>query len=1087
MYDEETAALIRSTPPLSDLDRDRLPERLSEAFAKIATARTRLRGQSAPDHDVIKLIGEMQRLALANEALVASAPTREDRAAAAFVAGSAYQLCFNARNVGRDQQIDSYLEGRSISPDLSAMLLFLIAEATADSSELATRVSMRDMPALERALIDALKSLASGNLVAITSAALPGRSVVAGTDANAAATALFYRILIGIRTLASEILGADNAEPGKAIEIFRAIRELSIVSPEGKSKTVWLRADRGVFAGPYHLASLLVAVAGDLAESAVTAVPPPSGVPKDKWLKGMKSVARARPYLWRNHRQAIDAGYLEPEISAAVSFPTGAGKSTLAELKIRATLLLDKKVIFLAPTNALVGQTTRSLRRSFKGASIGQERLEETGLLSEDEDLPQIFVMTPEACLAQMSIEPSVFEEVGLLVFDECHLLHTEDENTRRPLDAMLCLLNFAALVPEADLLLLSAMMKNTEEIAGWVGEVTGRKCLALSLPWKPTRQLRGCVVYPQADVVALQGALRKAKAAGKTRSPSQKDKARLSSTPLAFFGLKQTWSTRQTIDYSLVSLLHEQVQLSASAQYWSLTPNAGVVSTKIAAAAAASGIKTLVFFQTIPNAVATKNRFVDELGAHTIPLTEEEQEWFDTTVLELGGAEHCYIDVAQGNLVSPAVVHHGLLLPEERQLCESLFQRPNGAAIMAATPTVAQGMNFPSELVIIAEDSRFDTAANRREILEAQELLNAAGRAGRAGQNANGIVLVIPGRVVGIDIDDAKIGVHWDTLQKVFGQSDQCLVIDDPLTAMLDRIHSNATGFEDLQRYAIARLSTGGLESSLKKTLASFRARQTGEDDWIASRVASAVAFHKRQSPESDIELAVHQVSSTLGIALPVVTRLATDLTEQVIKTNETVTDWRNWLFDWIEANAELFDQAFRPSTVNELFNAAFAATQESKTRAKVALPVLRRLTDLWMRAKPLKDLQLAFGTKPDKLKSCIDARRFVVRMVPELAHLFGLPSFLIQRKAENEADLTEPPGALARLGVCVRQGFSSVEHAALAYYLRPQKLSRRQVQRELKKIRPYLKSPAGVESWDQTVLRIESAIMTEVNARTA
>lgn len=174
-----------------------------------------------------------------------------------------------------------------------------------------------------------------------------------------------------------------------------------------------------------------------------------------------------------------------------------------------------------------------------------------------------------------------------------------------------------------------------------------------------------------------------------------------------------------------------------------------------------------------------------------SIKLTNEEREWLATSKLEIGGIDHLFIDVDEGNLVSPCVVHHGLLLPEERQLCESLYQRADGATAMAATSTVAQGMNFPSELVIIAEDSRFDEAKDRREVLQAQELLNAAGRAGRACQNANGIVLVIPGKVVGIDIDDAKIGGHWAELRKVFGQSDQCLEIDDPLTAILDRIHA--------------------------------------------------------------------------------------------------------------------------------------------------------------------------------------------------------------------------------------------------------------------------------------------------------
>ena len=114
-----------------------------------------------------------------------------------------------------------------------------------------------------------------------------------------------------------------------------------------------------------------------------------------------------------------------------------------------------------------------------------------------------------------------------------------------------------------------------------------------------------------------------------------------------------------------------------------------------------------------------------------------------------MGGADHLYMKVEEGRVKTASAVHHGLLLPDERRLVESLYKRPNELKVLAATSTVAQGMNFPSELVIIGEDSRFDKVTDTKEILEAQELLNAAGRAGRAGQNATGIVLVVPGKVM--------------------------------------------------------------------------------------------------------------------------------------------------------------------------------------------------------------------------------------------------------------------------------------------------------------------------------------------------
>lgn len=1080
MYDTDTADLIRRTPQLDGLDRERLPEQLSEAFAKIAAARMRLRNGSVVDQDVLNLIGEMQRLALANEALVASAPDRTDRASAAFVAGSAHQLCFNARSIRGDFEAASYLEERSISPDLAAMLLFLIAEATADATEVALRPLKEDTPPVERELIEALKSLARGELASITATDIISRDVVTGDDAHAAASALYYMILRGVRSLALELL-AEDGEPGQAIEIFRRVQSLAVPTG-GAEGPAWLRTDLGAFSGPYHLASLLIAAATDLSDSAVTSVPPPGGVPAAKWRRAMNKLAQARPFLWRNHIEAISKGYLEPEVSAAVSFPTGAGKSTLAELKINATLLLDKKVIFLAPTNALVGQTTNALRRTFAGSKIGRDQVDQFGFREIDEELPEIFVMTPESCLAYMGMDPTVFEDVGLLIFDECHLLHADEEG-RRALDAMLCMLNFGALVPAASFLLLSAMMKNTDEIAGWIKEMTGRDCLALSLSWKPTRQLRGCVVYPNEDVAMFRSNLRQSRLSGRTKAPSTADKAGLVTSPLALFGLKQTWATRETIDYSLVSLLSDNVTLSASSTTWQPTPNAGVVSTKIAAAAASSGIKTLIFFQTIPNAVATKNRFSDELGPTKVPLTDEEKRWFKTAADELGGEVHSFVDIIGSELASPAVVHHGLLLTEERNLCESLFRRGDGASIMAATPTVAQGMNFPSELVIIAEDSRFDADANKREILEAQELLNAAGRAGRAGQNANGIVIVIPGRLVDIDVEDSKIGNHWATLQQVFGQSDQCLVIDDPLVAVLDRIHAGASEAEDLQRYAIGRLSAGGLEPSLKKSLAAYRARRNGREEWLKERLESAIEFHAKQSPETDGETAILQVSSMLGAPFEVVQRLSTDLTDEVVAANTSVKDWRLWMFDWIDKNSDLFDQIFRRSTIDEFFDVKFAALQDSRTRAAKALPVLRELTRLWMRGATLKKLEIAYGTKQNKVKTCLNARRFALRIAPELAYLFGLPALLLQRReTANEQEPVEAPAVVTRLGICVRMGYRSAETAAVAS--RQPSLSRRAVRKRFDQIVPHLAAGTKGEVWSTVLARVETAAIAQVMA---
>lgn len=136
----------------------------------------------------------------------------------------------------------------------------------------------------------------------------------------------------------------------------------------------------------------------------------------------------------------------------------------------------------------------------------------------------------------------------------------------------------------------------------------------------------------------------------------------------------------------------------------------------------------------------------------------------------------------ADGTLQTGAASHHGLLLREERELHESLFRRPDGIKVLFATSTLAQGMNLPSEVVIISGDSRFDPQADKMQKLEAHELLNAARRAGRAREVAQGLVLLVPSKVIDFDDQNNQINDHWMDLQTIFEQADQCLIIDDPL-----------------------------------------------------------------------------------------------------------------------------------------------------------------------------------------------------------------------------------------------------------------------------------------------------------------
>lgn len=1041
VFDPITAELIASSPALAGLDLNALPKKLTEAFAEIIAARIRLRGarDDTASAELATALAEARRLAAAHEAFVALLPERENRRAAAFVAASAHQLVMLGEE-SKGQRTTSYVDGLSIAPEVSATLLFLVAEAHADAAESAKRIraDSEGHSHVERTLLLAIKLLALGKLREASRLPLPAIDLELESP-ELAVQALLLEILKGVRSIATRLLlRIDAGGITPASEFFQRVKELSV----GRLEDILETGDPiySLFPGPLHLANLLMAVERDLIESVVTRIPTPNGLTEDNWWQVIRRMAGRRPYLWRNHREAISKQYLERGISSAISFPTGGGKSTLAELKIATCLLRDEKVVFLVPTHALVDQTTRALKDTFNTFEIVGDATEDDFSILDTLVLPEVIVTTPERCLMLMSMEPEAFADLGLIVFDECHLLHPRDaERSRRNVDAMLAVLNLTQLAPKADLLLLSAMMKNAEEIAEWVSELTGRSCLALNLAWKPTRQVRGSVVYPAKRIAELNEEL----AAARTAHPKYKNapvavKRQMKAQPFGFFGLLQTWATQNRADYTLLPLLPEEHSFStarAQGGRWYLTPNGNKISATLAAAAASSGLKTLVFVQTIPLAEASARDFHTLLDAPTVTLSDDERELYRLASEEMGGASHCYLKLeVDGAFVGGAASHHSLLLREERQLHEALFKREDGISVLFATSTLAQGMNLPSQVVIISGDSRFDPEVDKMAQLEAHELLNAAGRAGRAGEGSQGVVMIVPSRVVEFDDQSNLINSHWMTLQSIFSQSDQCLVIDDPTTALLDKIHQGTTD-HGMPAYLLSRLPSpdddgdAPLRTLLDRSFAAFRARKRGDHVWIESRIASACAARKQlEPPEADQWL--DGVSGLTGVSVGTLSEIYAifDVPEHSENTIAAV----DALLTWLNGNPANLFELVRPENVQGLFGVEYAKLVTDDERGRYALPVIESMLKRWLMGEPLNMIETAYPNGGDPVK-CEYSRHFVLRLVPDLAFLAGLPARILI--ARNGKDGNEAPicSVLTTLSGAVREGCEGPECLAV------------------------------------------------------
>lgn len=1051
MFDAATAALLRSAPELPGLDPSALPAILTAHYAELSAMR--LRGADTAT-SLSETAWTLERIADTYELVVSLQPDADERAAAAFVAGTARQILARRQLAASDAaMLLPSIDRDRVDPAVAAALLFLASEQYADAHEAAANIPAGNDEQLYEATIlsEQIADLAKGRLVQILERASRWRRAVRYNDLDdRALAALLEALCAGVEMLAAQMLKQPVPEQtgsrfDSAQQAFQRVLSLSSSSANEvlTSDADGAETPDGMaisYPGPYHAASLLLAVARSIQGASLLDAPAPSGANAQVWAEWLRFRAAKFPYLWSNHREAIDKEFHETGISSVVVLPTGAGKTTVSSLKIAGVLARGKKVAFLAPTHALVEQLTEDLQDMFPSEILGSVVSSDFDLLMQDEAVFQdIEVMTPERCLAMLSFAPEAFRDVGLLVFDECHLLSPQTGKVRRALDAMLCVLGFNHVAPDADLLFLSAMLKNGEELARWLEELTGRKAVAVDLLWKPSRQARGVIIYDNAD---LDAAAKRAFAAQVAEDTNKGKRAKglrasalnqLAAAPYAIWGLQHNWLSReQSVAHCITTkVLNEDVPLSGHIRNGPLlfTPNANQVAVQLAAAAAARGLKTIVFVNTKRDAASVAKDISERLGREVHP-TEMEKERWKALDAELGGLAHSLL---AGPTV--AVAHNSSMLRLERDIAERMFKRADGAQVIVATPTLAQGLNLPAQLAILAGDKRADADKGGRASLEAHEILNAAARAGRAGHLANGLVLLIPEPIISYKQGQSLDASVVEKLQAVLPDDDHCVTVVDPLEVVLDRLMQGHISDADVS-YAVNRMAV--LRSSesdathffdLRKSLGAYVSKQKGQAVVFDAKVdALRQAIASEAVDGVDQEIAV--LSSQSGLPAKVLKDLEQRITVSIGALPINVAEWLEWLITWWKQ-----DEAGRSALLGDTKGNILAACGKSKTDALTDedFDTLLRALSAWVEGKPLREIETILGGEPDSeaasKKVCPRAREVVGTIIPRSASFaVGLVAHVVQRLDPYDRQEGLDPQLIECLGTLVRKGFNEV-----------------------------------------------------------
>lgn len=1000
MYNISTENAIRKIPSINDIDIERLPQLLTQKYARIISLKTRYEaGEIQFNNEELKNDWkELNRIANTLELYLFTDKTEDnkEKESIAYVAAVSRKLMSMIRKVENLDELSLYF----VPEDLLSAILFIISGNLPDAQEVADNFDISNVAdSYKKWFYIAIQRLIKGKIASVINVKLkePDRQV----DIWEYATQLVWReLFFGVQHLCDHLLNGIAYQN----EEFLKIEGLSYESLDYDHH-------KDIYDGMVLLSKLLQLAANQLCHHALIDIPAPKGVFSEDWERVIRRQASLRPYLWDNHIEGINKGILNLGVSTIITFPTGAGKTTLTELKILSTLLGGKRAIYLVPTHALENQVNLNLKRLLDRVVPFVENADGEFVMIDDEEEQEIMVMTPEHCLTIIRTTPEKLENVGLVVFDEFHLIHGDATDTRA-IDAMILISMLLDLLPSADYCFISAMVQNGQEIAEWIQTRTNRDCILLDNPWKPTSQLQGCLFYNKTAIEHLDDEIHQTKILKpNAKTPPVALKKRMVVQPQCLFSLKAIWDTMEVSNYYPTNILDHPVNLNVgSTQFgkWYLSSNFNSVAAELAMKFSSIKQKTIIFALSPGYANSICAQVCKNAGENRADLFANKKDEIYNISLELGGVENSYLKICDY-----ATLHHSHLLPEERVLSEWYYTQKDGAMVMVATPTIAQGINLPADIVLIAGSSRYDQQTQGQERIEAHEILNAAGRAGRAGFRSHGTAILIPSKI--IKMENNSINNIWVELrEEVFSKGDRCLVVNDPISNILIDAEQGQNNMDS--RFQGAKETVA---KHLHNSLFAYQMRKNGKEETFLNMLDH---FVNNLPLEGNVNI-TQSLAEKTGIDEKTIVLIFENIADNKVLNiiAMSVFDLMSYVLSILSANTGIFSMLFHSKIVEEQAKKLVNLSADDAWTADGIISLFR-LVEMYITGCNYEEIE---SNCQCKKKDFVDnARIFVLRVIPEISYMCGVFVQIVLAKIDEAGAEVEISKDFKSFASCIKEG---------------------------------------------------------------
>lgn len=400
--------------------------------------------------------------------------------------------------------------------------------------------------------------------------------------------------------------------------------------------------------------------------------------------------------LWPSQREAARRS-TDVTDDLVVALPTSAGKTRVAEIAALMTLSSARRVLIVTPLRALSAQTERSFRKTFAPLGFSVSSLYgASGLSAGDEDAlrtREIIIATPEKLDFALRSDPSLIDDVGLIVLDEGHMIGPSEREIRYETLVQRLLRRTDA--ESRRIVCLSAILPSGEELddlTAWIrSDEPGAPVLS---DWRPTRQRFGTLTWRGQDALLRLDLNRNGPFIDKfvVQKPAR--------------GKEKLPYPRKTSHLTLFAA-------------WEF---------------AGQGKRTLIF--------STQANWVEGFGKQVVDLCKRgylgsllEDEAPIARALEVGkewlGEDH----PAVASLKVGVAIHHGRLPSPFLRELETLLSE-GVLKVIVASPTLSQGLNLNAAVMLVPYLVR------RGEKIKGEEFANVAGRAGRAFVDVEGLIV---------------------------------------------------------------------------------------------------------------------------------------------------------------------------------------------------------------------------------------------------------------------------------------------------------------------------------------------------------